>query len=49
MLINAATRQPFTWNDACVDTSTHVGYDGAAMRATHAAVKDLLRKVFKLN
>jgi hypothetical protein len=49
MLVNAATGQPFTWKDPCVETDTHVGYDEAAMRATHAAVKDLLRRVFKLN
>jgi dienelactone hydrolase len=49
MLVNAATGQPFTWKDPCVETDTHVGYDEAAMRATHAAVKDVLRKVFKLN
>jgi dienelactone hydrolase len=48
VLVNAATGQPFTWKDACVETETHVGYDQAAMRATHAAVKDILRKVFKL-
>jgi len=49
MLVNAATGQPFTWKDPCVATDTHWGYDEAATRATHAAVKDLLRKVFKLN
>ena len=49
MLVNAATGQPFTWKDPCVETDTHVGYDEAAMRATHAAVKDLLRRVFKLD
>jgi dienelactone hydrolase len=49
LLVNAATGQPFTWDDPCVEKDTHIGYDEAAMRATHAAVKDLLRSVFKLN
>jgi dienelactone hydrolase len=49
MLVNAATGQPFTWKDPCVEADTHIGYDEAAMSATHAAVKDFLRKVFKLN
>jgi dienelactone hydrolase len=48
VLINTATRQAFTWSDACVETNTHVGYDEAAMLATHAAVRDLLRTVFNL-
>jgi hypothetical protein len=49
MLVNAATGQPFTWKDPCVEADTHIGFDEAAMSATHAAVKDFLRKVFKLN
>jgi dienelactone hydrolase len=48
MLMNAATKQPFTWDDPCVERDTHVGYDETAMRATHAAVRDLLQAIFKL-
>ena len=48
VLVNASTKQPFTWDDPCVKRDTHVGYDESAMRATHAAVRDLLRAVFKL-
>jgi hypothetical protein len=48
VLVNTATRRPFTWDDACVENNTHVGYDAPAMRATHAAVRDLLRTVFNL-
>jgi len=48
VLVNATTRQPFTWDDPCVKRDTHVGYDERAMRATHAAVRDLLRAIFKL-
>lgn len=48
VLVNTATRRPFTWDDLCVENNTHVGYDEPAMRATHAAVGDLLRAVFNL-
>ena len=48
VLVNTATRRPFTWDDSCVEKNTHIGYDEAAMRATHAAIGDLLRAVFKL-
>lgn len=48
VIVNTATRRPFTWEDSCVGNKTHVGYDEAAMRATHAAVKELLRAVFDL-
>jgi len=46
VLVNNATTRPFTWDDSCVENDTHVGYDQPAMRATHAAVRDLLRAVF---
>jgi hypothetical protein len=48
VLVNTATRQAFTWGDACVENNTHVGFDEAAMLAAHAAVRDLLRTVFNL-
>jgi dienelactone hydrolase len=48
VLVNTVTRRPFTWDDLCVENKTHVGYDEAAMRATHAAVRDLLRTIFRL-
>jgi dienelactone hydrolase len=48
VLVNTVTRRPFTWDDLCVENKTHVGYDEAAMRATHAAVRDLLRTIFNL-
>jgi dienelactone hydrolase len=48
-IINAETGQPFTYKDPCVATDPHVGHNEAAMQATHAAVKEVLRTVFKLN
>jgi dienelactone hydrolase len=48
VLVNTVTRRPFAWDDLCVENNTHVGYDEAAMRATHAAVRDLLRAAFNL-
>ena len=47
-LINAATAQPFTYKDSCVERDPHVGYDPAATQAAKQAVKDLLKTVFKL-
>jgi dienelactone hydrolase len=46
LLINASTRQPFTYKDPCVETGPHVGYDAAATEAAKAAVKDILNSVF---
>jgi len=48
ILINAATKQPFTYKDACVESDPHVNYDAEATRASHAAVKDFLRATFKM-
>ena len=49
LLINAATREPFTYKDPCVERDPHVGHDPAATAAAKAAVKDLLKAVFKPN
>jgi hypothetical protein len=48
-IVNAKTGQHFTYKDPCVQTDPHLGHDAAATRATHAAVKELLRTVFKLD
>jgi dienelactone hydrolase len=48
ILINAVSRQPFTYRDPCVETDPHVNYDAEATRAAHIAVKDFLRATFKL-
>lgn len=47
-LINAATRQPFSYKDACVERDPHVGYDPAATQAARQSVGDLLKAVFNL-
>lgn len=48
-LINAATKQPFTYEDSCVERNPHLGYDASATQAATQSVKSLLRTVFKLN
>jgi len=47
-LINAVSKQPFTYKDTCVETDPHVNYDAEATRAAHIAVKDFLRATFKM-
>src|SRR6266700_4587287 len=48
VIINAATGQPFTYKDACVQTDPHIGYNEVTTNATRKEVKALLRTVFKL-
>jgi len=48
ILINAVSKQPFTYKDACVETDPHVNYDAEATHAAHIAVKDFLRSTFKM-
>jgi dienelactone hydrolase len=47
-LVNALTKQPFTYADPCVELNPHTGYEPVAARAAHQAVAELLRTVFKL-
>jgi dienelactone hydrolase len=47
-IINAETGQPFTYQDPCVQTDPHAGYNEAAANATRTAVKEFVRTVFKL-
>jgi dienelactone hydrolase len=49
LLINAETKQPFSYKDACVVHGAHVGHDPAATEAAKTAVKMFLRTVFKLD
>jgi dienelactone hydrolase len=48
VLINASTRERFSYKDPCVELNPHVGYDAAAAAAAKASVEDFLRKLFKL-
>jgi dienelactone hydrolase len=47
-LINASTREPFSYKDPCVELNPHVGYDAAATEAAKKSVKEFLSTVFKL-
>jgi dienelactone hydrolase len=48
LLINASTREPFTYKDPCVEIGPHVGYDAAGTDAAKASVKEILKTAFKL-
>jgi len=47
-LINEASKQPFTYKDACVELNPHIQYDPAATAAATRSVADILATVFKL-
>jgi hypothetical protein len=49
MLINADTKQPFTYKDTCVERGPHTGYDPVAAQAAMEAVGNFLKSVFKLD
>lgn len=49
LLINASTREPFTYKDPCVEIGPHVGYNAAAAEAAKASVKDILNTVFVMH
>ena len=48
VLINAVTKEPFTYKDPCVQQDPHVNHDAEATAAVKVAVKDFLRATFKL-
>jgi hypothetical protein len=48
LLIDASTREPFTYKDPCVELNPHVGFDPAATEAAKMAVRQFLKIVFKL-
>jgi dienelactone hydrolase len=48
VLINVASKQPFTYKDACVERDPHVNHDAEATEAATNAVKSLLKTAFKL-
>lgn len=47
-IMNAATRQPFTYEDACVERGASVGYNAQAYSQVLTAVKGFLTETFKL-
>ena len=47
-LINASSREPFSYKDPCVELNPHVGYDAAATEAAKTSVKQFLAAMFKL-
>jgi dienelactone hydrolase len=49
LLINAGTREPFTYKDPCVERDPHTGHDPAATEAAKTEVKDFMKTVFKLD
>lgn len=49
LLINAATKQPFTYKDPCVELNPHLGTDLAATADAKMRVKALLKSAFKLD
>jgi dienelactone hydrolase len=48
LLIDASTKEPFTYKDPCVELNPHVGFDPAATEAAKVSVKKFLKTVFKL-
>jgi dienelactone hydrolase len=48
VLINAVSKEPFTYKDSCVQQDPHVNYDAEATAAARIAVKDFLRSTLKL-
>jgi dienelactone hydrolase len=48
-LINASTREPFTYKDGCVALGPHLGHDPEATRQVKQAVTGFARALFKMN
>jgi dienelactone hydrolase len=46
-LVNTATRQRFSYNDACVERDPHTGHDPQATEAARKAVAEYLKAAFK--
>jgi dienelactone hydrolase len=48
LLIDAVSKEPFTYQDPCVEFDPHVGGNAEAREAAKLAVKNFLRATFKL-
>ena len=46
-LINARTRQPFSYNDSCIERGTTIAYDESAATKAEAAVSEIVKAVLK--
>jgi len=49
VLINAVSKEPFTYKDSCVEHGPHVGHDPDATRQAQQAVRAFVHTVFKLD
>ena len=49
IVVNSATRQPFTYQDPCVERGPNVGYNAAAHAAATRAVKEFLQTALRMN
>src|SRR5262245_43438466 len=49
VVVNSATKEPFSYKDPCVERGPNVGYNAAAHAAATQAVKDFLRATLKVN
>jgi len=47
LLVNARTKEPFTYNDRCVERGVTVAYDEQAATAAKQAVRELVIAVLK--
>jgi dienelactone hydrolase len=48
MVVNAKTRQPFTYADACVELGGSIAYDEPASKAVRQAVREIVDTVLKV-
>jgi dienelactone hydrolase len=49
LLVNAMTREPFTYNDPCVERGVTTAYDEQAARKAKQAVHEIVAEVLKAN
>lgn len=49
VIVNASSKEPFTYNDACVELNPHIGYDPQATAAAKQAVIEFLKTLFRLS
>ena len=47
MIVNARTKQPFTWADQCVEYGPTIAYDEKAFTEVRKAVKDFVTTTLK--